>query len=587
MPNQLSSQSSLYLRQHADQPVDWMPWGKSAFEKAQREDKPVIVSIGYSSCHWCLAMSEDSFEDEFVASIMNRHFVCIKVDREERPDVDLTYLEVIRMFDQSAGWPLHLFCLSDGRPFWGGTYFPKQDKGQGIVPWPQLPHRISNTTPSQEELIENAQSVRGKPRAFESCGPFAYGRLEQFSSGGCSPHDLQKSRRLERRVFVGSQISSPMKIDFLLAMGESAAVRSDPQLSDRIDFCVKRTLDAMARGGLFDHVGGGFFRYATDDGWEVPHFEKMLCDNALLLSTYSRAYRKYRFPLYRKIVEKTVQWLLREMGNPATGFSSSLGADSNGKEGGYYLWERNELEKIMGKKETDRIFSTQKPNSQINTNEYLPRLQGDGEDPEEEARLEKLLPARESRKWEISRDNKRITAWNALMLKAFVDASIALRSKECLSMACKLAEWMKENLLDDEGRLQSLLYEDQDHASGNPAFLDDYAFWAEGLLTLSSVSEWIEPGSSFTYLRDAETFASKAMDAFRDEQSAAFSPPRTWLRAARNFGTTMQFPPAIPPCSGLRHALPPHRRSFMRTVRSRSIFRPGSQVPPRNQARLR
>ena len=523
MPNQLSSQSSLYLRQHADQPVDWMPWGKSAFEKAQREDKPVIVSIGYSSCHWCLAMSEDSFEDEFVASIMNRHFVCIKVDREERPDVDLTYLEVIRMFDQSAGWPLHLFCLSDGRPFWGGTYFPKQDKGQGIVPWPQLLMRISeHYRRAKEELIENAQNV--------------VANLEHSNHADLSPTDVWSNSLLVDAVRTickshddssggfssAPKFPSPMKIDFLLAMGESAAVRSDPQLSDRIDFCVKRTLDAMARGGLFDHVGGGFFRYATDDGWEVPHFEKMLCDNALLLSTYSRAYRKYRFPLYRKIVEKTVQWLLREMGNPATGFSSSLGADSNGKEGGYYLWERNELEKIMGKKETDRIFSTQKPNSQIDPNEYLPRLQGDGEDPEEEARLEKLLPARESRKWEISRDNKRITAWNALLLKAFVDASIALISKDCLSIACKLAEWMKENLLDDEGRLQSLLYEDQDHASGNPAFLDDYAFWAEGLLTLSSVSEWIEPGSSFTYLRDAESLASKAMDAFRDEQSAGF-----------------------------------------------------------------
>ena len=249
----------------------------------------------------------------------------------------------------------------------------------------------------------------------------------------------------------------------------------------------------------------------------------MLCDNALLLSTYSRAYRKYRFPLYRKIVEKTVQWLLREMGNPATGFSSSLGADSNGKEGGYYLWERNELEKIMGRRKRIVFFPPKSQIPQIDPNEYLPRLQRRrAEDPKEEARLEKLLRARESRKWEISRDNKRITAWNALLLKAFVDASIALRSKECLSMACKLAEWMKENLLDDEGRLQSLLYEDQDHASGNPAFLDDYAFWAEGLLTLSSVSEWIEPGSSFTYLRDAETFASKAMDAFRDEQSAGF-----------------------------------------------------------------
>ena len=521
MPNLLSSQSSLYLRQHADQPVDWMPWGKSAFERAEREDKPIIVSIGYSSCHWCLAMSEESFEDEFVASIMNRHFVCIKVDREERPDVDLTYLEAIRMFNQSAGWPLNVFCLSDGSPFWGGTYFPKQDNGQGIVPWPQLLMRISDHyRRAKEELIENAQNVVGNlehsnDAGLSSAKEWDNSLLLDAVKSICKSHDDSNGGFSPAPKF-----PSPMKIDFLLSMGESAKVRSDSKLGDRIDFCIKRTLDAMARGGLFDHVGGGFFRYAIDDEWKVPHFEKMLCDNALLLSTYSRAYRKYRFPLYRKIVEKTVQWLLREMGSPTSGFSSSLSADSNGKEGGYYLWERDELEKIMGKTDTDRIFSDQNPNSQIDPNEYLPRLPGDPEDPEEDARLEKLLRARESRKWEISRDGKRVTAWNALLLRAFVDASIALTSKDCLGMACKLAHWMKDHLLEGEGKVLSLHYEDQ--PSGNPAFLDDYAFWAEGLLALSSVSEWFEPGSSFTYLRDAEKIASKAMEALGDGQSAGY-----------------------------------------------------------------
>ena len=303
-------------------------------------------------------------------------------------------------------------------------------------------------------------------------------------------------------------------------------VRSDTKLSERIDFCLNRTLDAMARGGLFDHVGGGFFRYSIDDDWEVPHFEKMLCDNALLLSTYSRAYRKYRSSLYRKIVERTVQWLLREMGTPQPDSLRPLARIRMARKADITCGKEMNLKKYGGSGKRI-VFFLKKPNSPIAPNEYLPRLREDAEDPKEVALLEKLLPARESRKWEISRDNKRITAWNALLLKAFVDASIALRSKECLSMACKLAEWMKENLLDDEGRLQSLLYEDQDHASGNPAFLDDYAFWAEGFSPcLQSVNGFIPAVRSLL----EETLASKAMDVFRDEQSAGFfSPRRTWI----------------------------------------------------------
>ncbi len=521
MSNLLSSEKSLYLRQHADQPVDWLPWGKSAFEKAQREDKPIIVSIGYSSCHWCHAMSEESFQDEFVASIMNRHFVCIKVDREERPDIDLTYLEAIRMFDQSAGWPLHAFCLSDGRPFWGGTYFPKQDTGHGIVPWPQLLMRISDHYGrAKEELIENAENVLGN---LEHSNDADFSPTDQWNNSLllnavqsiCKIHDDSQGGFSSAPKF-----PSPMKIDFLMSMGESAKVRTDSQFGERIDFCSNKTLDAMASRGLFDHVGGGFFRYSTDDEWKVPHFEKMLCDNALLLSTYSRAYRKYRLPLYRKTVEKTIQWLLREMGSPETGFSSSLSSDSNGKEGGYYLWEKDELEAIIGNEETDLLIAGQKPNSATSPDEYLPRWQGNPEDPDQEARMEKLLHARDSRKWKISRDSKRITAWNALLLKALVDASLALTNKEYLGMACKLAEWMKVHLQDEKGKVVSLRYDD--HSSSGPAFLDDYAFWSEALLALSSVSEWIEPGSSVTYLKDAEKLALKANEEFRDLESTGY-----------------------------------------------------------------
>lgn len=519
MPNLLAKESSLYLKQHAEQSVQWMPWGDPAFEKARKEDKPILVSIGYASCPWCQAMSRESFADEYVASIMNRHFICIKVDREERPDLDQTYMDAVRQFNQSAGWPLHAFCLPNGQPFWGGTYFPKDDLGQGIVPWPLVLMRISeHYKRAKPELIENARNVLANlehANHAESSGETEWNNslLLDATNTVCKKHDDENGGFTQAPKF-----PSPMKIDFLLAMGETQSVRSNPGQSERVDHCITRTLDSMGRGGLFDQVGGGFFRYSVDEKWQLPHFEKILCDNALLLSTYSRAYRKYKSPLYRKVVEKSLRWLLLEMGDPALGFCSTLSANYEDREGGYYLWNGEELSQILGSEDSERFKSAHHLDSLPKQDDYLPRMDQDPEiDEDIEKWLGKLSQSRKTRNRLPTRDSKKITAWNGLVLKGLVDASIALQRKDCLEMALKLADWMKNHLLDEDGQLMSIRYEET--LPKNPGFLDDYAFWAEGLLALSSISDWIEPGSSRKFIKDAEDLARKALEQFQDEQN--------------------------------------------------------------------
>ena len=298
MPNQLSHQSSLYLQQHANQPVQWMPWTQEAFDIAKKLDKPIILSIGYSACHWCHVMSVESFQDSYIASIMNRHFVCIKVDREERPDIDQTYLEAVRMFNQSAGWPLNVFCLPNGRPFWGGTYFPKEDKGGEIVPWPQVLMRISEHYKREKgELEENANNVvsnllHANNALSSRANEWNNKLLLSAAKSICDSHD-----DIEGGFTPAPKFPSPMKIDFLLSIRESQAVRLNENFSDKIDLSITATLSKMACGGIYDHLGGGFFRYSVDSKWQVPHFEKMLYDNALLLSTYSRAFQRFKKPV--------------------------------------------------------------------------------------------------------------------------------------------------------------------------------------------------------------------------------------------------------------------------------------------------
>jgi uncharacterized protein YyaL (SSP411 family) len=358
MPNQLHLQKSLYLRQHADNPVDWLPWGAEAFARAKKEDKPILVSIGYAACHWCHVMAHESFEDESIAKLMNTHFVCIKVDREEHPEVDSVYMEAVQMMNGQGGWPLNVFCLPDGRPFAGGTYFPPDEtRGHALVPWPQLLMRVADYFQRQrEDLTENATAVLGNLRA---------GNAPHKATGeALHPEDVLKaaakllaSQDKDYGGF-GSEPKFPpaMALDFLLVLRGTAAVEEgDTALGREIDQCINRTLTAMAHGGIYDQFGGGFSRYSVDRHWLIPHFEKMLYDNALLIGCYSRGWQRYNKPLYKAVVEETLDWLQRELQLPDGSFAAALDADAKGGEGSTYTWTPEEVEQVIGKEAAAQI----------------------------------------------------------------------------------------------------------------------------------------------------------------------------------------------------------------------------------------
>lgn len=524
MPNQLSDQPSLYLQQHANQPVDWMPWGKEAFALAQKLDKPILLSIGYSACHWCHVMSKESFEDTYIGSLMNRHFICVKVDREERPDVDQTYLEAIRMFNQSAGWPLNVFCLPDGRPFWGGTYFPIEDQGQGIVPWPQVLMRIADHYKREKaELEENANNVvsnllHANNGMSSNKNEWQNQLLLEAAKSICDSHDDQDGGFTPAPKF-----PSPMKIDFLLAIHEAQSMRNNSAFTQKIGQSVQRTLTKMAAGGMYDQIGGGFFRYSVDAQWHVPHFEKMLYDNSLLISTYSKAYQKLSLSFFSEIVSQTIDWLLQDMREGNGGFYSSIHADSEDGEGEYYLWTASEIKNILTKHESEEFMHAYEVSEKGNFEDgkSLPRRNFTTENELESFCVQKraLLECR-SKRVQPSRDKKKITVWNALLVRGLVDSSRAFLRTDWLKIAIDLNEWMTQSLLTDKNEVFSISFEN-DQLS-NLSFLDDYAIWAESLLILSSLSDWIMPGSSARYIEQAEKITLSAIDKFKDRQICGF-----------------------------------------------------------------
>ena len=520
MPNQLSDQSSLYLKQHANQPVQWMPWTQEAFDMAEKLDKPIILSIGYSACHWCHIMSVESFQDPYVASIMNRHFVCIKVDREERPDIDQTYLEAVRMFNQSAGWPLNVFCLPNGRPFWGGTYFPKEDKGQEIVPWPQVLMRIAEHYKREKgELEENANNVvcnllHANNALSSNANEWNNELLLSAAKIICDSHDDK-----EGGFTPAPKFPSPMKIDFLLSIRESQAVRLNENFANKIDLSITTTLSKMALGGMYDQVGGGFFRYSVDSQWQVPHFEKMLYDNALLISTYSRAYQRFNKPIFKKIVEQTIEWLNHKMADGDGGFFSSVSADSDEGEGQYYLWTYEEIEGILGSIDAPKFADAFGigPEGNFESGKSLPvRKNQDEEEILFFRILEKKLLQNRENKTEPTKDKKRITSWNALLIRGLVDAARAFNRKDWLQKAIDLNEWMTSDLTIKGSGISSILFENQKLSP--LSFLDDFAFWAESLLNLSSISDWAEKGSSQKFIKQAEKITLSALKNFKGDE---------------------------------------------------------------------
>lgn len=522
--NNLASENSLYLRQHQDNPVHWQPWGAEAFAEAERRGVPVIVSIGYSSCHWCHVMEHESFEDDYIADLMNRHYVCIKVDREERPDVDQIYMEAVQMITGRGGWPLNVFCFADGRPFFGGTYFPPEDRGHGIVPWPQLLMRISDYyQKNRTELEENADNIiknmlhANAPTGADGSA-LANEDLLKAAEGILSQHDGEWGGFGEAPKFPPS-----MTLDFLLALRSTKAAESRVTFAREIDEAVQKTLNAMARGGIFDQVGGGFARYSVDRHWIIPHFEKMLYDNGLLLDIFSKGYLRYGNPLYANIVEETIGWLQREMLAPGGAFYASLDADTDGEEGKTYVWTPDEVVAILGEDEgkafCDAYLITPKGNFEHGTsNPAFASGSLDVRDTLASAR-EKLLAARNERP-QPGRDTKILLAWNALAIRGLATAGFAFNNKAWFVLARTAADFLWDNLRREDGRLWSVYYEDAGPKVN--ANLDDYTYFIEANLAIAAWADWLEPGLSKVYTERADTLMQDAFKHFLDEIETGF-----------------------------------------------------------------
>jgi uncharacterized protein len=505
MANRLASETSPYLLQHKDNPVDWYAWGDEALQRARAEDKPILLSIGYSSCHWCHVMEHESFEDSDTAAYMNEHFIPIKVDREERPDVDSIYMEAVQGMTGHGGWPLTAFLDTDGVPFYGGTYFPPEAR-HGMPSFRMVMEAVVESWTSQRERI---QAAAGRIR--EQLG--AVGRIDP-STELLSPDILEgatKQLRMQADMVNGGFGGAPKfppaaALDFLLARG--------------VNDVVEVTLDAMAAGGIHDQIGGGFARYSVDDVWLVPHFEKMLYDNALLARAYLHGYQALGHERWRTVVERTLDWALREMRGPEGGFYSALDADSEGEEGRFYVWTADEIREVLvaadlGDLAGDVIAHygvTDGGNFEGRNILHLPR----GLDAEEPPRFEEaraaLYEARSQRVWP-GLDDKRLCSWNALMIAALSEAGAVLGRADYLEAASTCADFVWTKLRDPEGRL---LRSWKDGEAKLNAYLEDHAYLVEALLTL------YEAGFDVRWFDAARETADGMIERFADPERGGF-----------------------------------------------------------------
>jgi uncharacterized protein len=469
MPNRLAAETSPYLLQHKDNPVDWYAWGEDALARAKAEDKPLLVSIGYSACHWCHVMEHESFEDPETAAYMNEHFVCVKVDREERPDVDAIYMQAVQAMTGHGGWPLNAFVDPEGVPFFGGTYFPPESR-HGMPSFRQVLEGVAEAWVTKREEIRAAA-----PQTVERLTAISRVRPSEET---LSPDVLEQAERTLASQFDSAnggfggapKFPPASALEFLMMRG------SPPALS-----IVTTTLERMAQGGLYDQVGGGFARYSVDAQWLVPHFEKMLYDNALLARTYLHAWQLTGNAYFRRICEETLDWALREMRGPEGGFYSALDADSEGEEGRFYVWTEDELRAALGD-DADALLPywgvDRGPNFEGRS---ILRVAGDEIDSAvlERAR-EKLYAIRSQRVWP-GLDDKRITAWNALMIAALADAGAALERPDYVAAARACADFIDRDMRAPDGRL---LRTYKDGRASLNAYLEDHAFLVEALLVL-------------------------------------------------------------------------------------------------------
>ncbi|MFT5992533.1 MAG: hypothetical protein ACI82G_001531, partial [Bradymonadia bacterium] len=455
-PNRLAHEPSLYLQQHANNPVDWYAWGDEAFAEAERRGVPVIVSVGYSSCHWCHVMERESFEDAQVAAYQNEHFVSIKVDREERPDIDRLYMTACQVITKQGGWPLNAFALPDGRPFYAGTYFPPTPRS-GRPSWRELLEMLHESwTERRDELEESAEELMDIIRRHGT--PTAAPAVASDGVLNDARTDLSKQFDLRNGGF-GTAPKFPNAATLQL-LARTADGLSDDALHSQFDL----TLSKMADGGIFDHIGGGFARYSTDAIWLVPHFEKMLYDNGQLLSLYAYGYSRTQDPRYAETIQHTAAWLEREMRSPCGAYYATLDADSEGEEGTFYVWSVTEFDALFpGAAQPWRdFFGLSKRGNFEDTGKNVlsraqpltdlaKRLRVDGEGTRQalEHARRALLTAREKRE-RPARDEKRITAWNALTLQGLARSAMALADADLEALAVRVATAITGRLWDGD-----------------------------------------------------------------------------------------------------------------------------------------
>lgn len=502
MQNHLKNETSPYLLQHADNPVDWYPWGKEAFEKAKREDKPIFLSVGYSTCHWCHVMAHESFEDDKVAEVLNRYFVSIKVDKEERPDVDSIYMSVCQALTGSGGWPTTIFMTPDQKPFFAGTYFPKTARyGQiGFVELLLAVHEKWRT--SREDLLQSAEEIIAHVRRNDATRGEADGQL--ISSA------VSIYKRIYDKKYGGfgsaPKFPTPHNLLFLMAYYERSKEAD-------VLHMVEHTLMQMYRGGLFDHIGGGFSRYSTDAYFLAPHFEKMLYDNAMLLLAYSRAYEVTRKQSYRNVAERTAGYILREMKAPEGGFYSAQDADSEGVEGKYYLFEPQETERILGaekgKKFNHYFDITKEGNFEGKSIPNLLKTENLSDGMEDD-----LQPVYEYRKkrYALHLDDKILTSWNGLMIAAMCSLYRVTKNERYLDAAKKAQSFLENNLCEEGAVFTSW----RDGKRSENGFLDDYANVIFALLALYKATLEQE------YLNRAMQLCRKTVSEFYDEEQGGF-----------------------------------------------------------------
>ena len=488
MPNRLANSTSPYLLQHQDNPVDWWEWSEEAFDEARRRDVPVFLSIGYSACHWCHVMAHESFEDDAVAALMNERFVSIKVDREERPDVDSVYMQATVSMTGHGGWPMSVFLDHEGRPFYTGTYFPPQPRHQ-LPSFTQLLQAISETWQERRAdvlaagaRITEALSTRTLPTS--GTGPPELMDLAVAVAGLARDFDDR------RGGFGGSPKFPPsMVLEFLLR--HHALTEDERALGMAVE-----TLEAMARGGIYDQLGGGFARYSVDADWVVPHFEKMLYDNALLLRVYLHWWRLTGSPLAERVVRETSEFLLREMRTPEGGFAAALDADSEGREGAFYAWSPAQLADILGAEDGAWATALLDVTAEGTFEDGLSTLQL-RQDPEDAARWQalrsRLLDAREARP-RPGRDDKVVASWNGLAIAALAEAGALLGEPAWVEAALAAADLLVAVHLGAHGDDRLCRTSRDGRAGSNEAVLDDYGSVAEGFQTLFQVTgddEWL------------------------------------------------------------------------------------------------